>query len=384
VTPRAAFRRGGGLAAAILVSGAGLTARAASAEDAAAPKPWYQEIACNGFVSTSYSYGFNRPDSRTNAYRVFDFDDNTFKVDVAELVVQHPVAKPRESGFRVDMAMGGSVPRVSAAAGLFRDPMTGLAEDIDLQQAFASYVAPLGTGLRVDAGKFVTHFGAEVIQGYDGWNDNATRSFLFGYAIPFTHLGLRASYTFDPRLAATAMVVNGWDQATDDNRSKSAGAQLAITPYPAFTLYLNGMVGAEGANNESDLRRMFDVVASLKASRRVTVGVNLDYGEEDGAVPATPSRTAAWSGSAGYLRFTASDRLALIVRGEAFKDRDGVRTRVVQTLSELTLTPELRVSSNFILRGDLRLDRSSQRFFMKQAVDAFPTPPVSANASASF
>ena len=80
------------LVAAVAV-GAGLVrARAALAQDSAA-RPWYEEITVNGFASTSYSYNLNRPASRSNAYRVFDFDDNTFKLDVAELVVQHAAAK---------------------------------------------------------------------------------------------------------------------------------------------------------------------------------------------------------------------------------------------------------------------------------------------------
>src|SRR6185295_19337710 len=76
---------------------------AAAAKTAAAKKAplatqtvssWIDEITVNGFLSTSYSYNFNRPPSRTNLFRVFDFDDNSFKLDVFELVLQKPVAKP--------------------------------------------------------------------------------------------------------------------------------------------------------------------------------------------------------------------------------------------------------------------------------------------------
>jgi hypothetical protein len=374
-----------GLVLAAAAAGAVVFAGVGRAEEPA-PKPWFEEVAIDGFLSTSYAYNFGRPDTRLNGYRVFDFDDNTFKVDVGEIVAQHPAAKPSEGGFRVDLALGGSIPRVSAAAGLFRDAATGEAEDIDLQQAFASYVVPLGSGLRLDAGKFVTPHGAEVIEGYDGWNDNATRSFLFGYAIPFTHTGLRGSYTFNPKLAATGMVVNGWDDATDNNRSKSVGAQLALTPNARATIYLNGMLGAERADSESDLRRLLDLVASFKAGR-LTATVNLDEGSEEGAVPAVgprPARTAEWSGEAGYLRFAASDRWALILRGERFRDFDGARTGVPQTLSEVTLTPELRVSPRFILRGDLRVDRSSERVFLHQDRPADHQATFLLNAIASF
>src|SRR5262249_19193806 len=91
---------------------------------------WLSEVSLNGFLSSTNSYNFNRPDSGTNTYRVFDFDDNTFKIDVFELVLQKPVAKPRESGFRVDVTMGSSIPRVTAASGLFRDA-NGVAGDFD-------------------------------------------------------------------------------------------------------------------------------------------------------------------------------------------------------------------------------------------------------------
>src|SRR5674476_1529148 len=90
-------------------------------------------------------------------------------------------------------------------------------QDVDLQQAFVSWIAPVGSGLRLDAGKFVTHFAYEVIDGYDGYNDNATRSFLFGFAIPYAHTGLNASYTFSDQIAGMVMLVNGWDNAKDNN-----------------------------------------------------------------------------------------------------------------------------------------------------------------------
>lgn len=358
-----AWARLAGLGVAWLLAGAGLLpAPAARAVETPEP-PWYQQLSVNGFVSTSWSYNFETPDSRRNAYRVFDFDDNSFKVDVAELVLQRPVAKPRDGGFRVDLEAGSSIPRVSAASGLFRDPVTGVAQDVDLQQAYVSYLAPLGSGLHVDAGKFVTHCGAEVIEGYDGWNDNATHSFLFGFAIPFTHTGVRASYSFSPRVAATAMIVNGWDDAVDDNRSKSVGAQLALTPDPRVALLVNGLIGAEQPGDERDLRRLLDVVATLKPSARVTVVANLDLGSEDHAAPTVPPGAATWSGIAGSARVTVSERFALIGRAEAFRDADGARTGVAQTLSEFTLTPEWRLTPHAVLRGDLRVDGSDHDVF---------------------
>src|SRR5206468_7049067 len=80
--------RGGMLLIAVLASLAGLgigPVPRAKAQDSTSTRPWYEAISLNGFVSSSYSYSFNRPLSLVNGYRVFDLDDKSFKIDVAEL-----------------------------------------------------------------------------------------------------------------------------------------------------------------------------------------------------------------------------------------------------------------------------------------------------------
>src|SRR6476646_9412698 len=183
----------------------------ASATKAAATLPkWFDEIAVNAFVSTAYQYNGNRPRSGVDSYRVFDYNDNSFNLDVAEAVVQIAPTKPGDAGFRVDVTAGNSIPKVAKA----QDQDVA---QFDLQQVVASYIAPLGSGLRFDVGKYVTHLGYEVIEGYDGYNDNYSRSVLFGYAIPFTHTGVKASYAFTSKVAGMVEVVNGWDLVHDNN-----------------------------------------------------------------------------------------------------------------------------------------------------------------------
>ncbi len=348
----------------VLALGVAMGGLGSAAGQAPATEPWYQQITLNGLFSTTYSYNFNRPASGTNQFRVFDFDDGTFKVDVFELAVQHPVAKAGDAGFRVDAEAGQSIPRISAAYGLFRDA-SGKAQDFDLKQVFVSYIAPLGRGLRIDAGKFVTQHGYEVIEGYDGYNDNVTRSFLFGYAIPFTHTGVRATYPFSDSLSAMLMVVNGWDNAKDNNSAKSIGGQVAYAPRGALSLTLSGMVGPERTNDNHDNRTLLDLVVVWHPAARVTVGLNADYGTEAGAV--VEGRTATWKGAAAYVRVGLGAATSLALRLERFDDSDGARTGVAQRLSEITLTPEHHVGSHLIVRGDLRLDRSDRPVVEKAA-----------------
>jgi hypothetical protein len=337
---------------------------AAEAEEPPAV-PWYQQLTFNGFASGSFVGNFNRPPSRTNQYRVFDTDEGGFTLDVVELVLQRPAAKPGDFGFRTDLAVGSSMPKVMASAGLFRDE-DGTAGNIDLFQGFVSYIVPVGKGLRVDAGKFFTSFGYELIDGYEGYNDNHSHSFLFGFAEPAAHTGVRLSYPLSAKLAVQVMVVNGWDVAKDNNRGKTVGGQLALTPTPWLTAYVNYLGGPEQDGN-AHMRHAFDLAVTGKVSKRVTLGLNYDYGTEEKVALAETAgggvRDAHWQGVAGYLRVAVTERFAVGLRADRFDDTNGARTSVMQTLEEVTLTPQMALTPHVTLRGDLRRDRSDRDVF---------------------
>jgi putative OmpL-like beta-barrel porin-2 len=337
-------------------------------------------IEFHGLVSTSYSDNFNAPTSRTNQFRVFDYDDAAFRIDEVELAVLRPAADGGDLGFRVDFT-AGALSRVVASRGLFRDS-TGEGQDIDVHQAFVSFVAPLGTGLRLDAGKFITGLGYEVIEGWDGWNDNASHSFLFGYAIPFTHTGVRASYAFSPAVSTMLMVANGWDDVQDNNRGKTVHLQVALAPSARLALVLNGIAGPEQNNDDVHYRDVLDAEATWKPSVHFSLGFNGDWGRETAAAPG--GRMAVWLGAAGYLRVAPGRRFAVSLRAERFQDRDGARTGTAQTLSEVTLTPEWTIGTTCVLRGDLRLDASDRAVFEAPDGPRKTQPTVSINALYHF
>jgi hypothetical protein len=332
------------------------TDTAAPASGAAAPSPkWFDELAVNAFVSTSYQYNTNRPDAGTSSYRVFDFSHNAFNVDVAELVVQMAPTKSNDAGFRLDFVLGNSIPQVAKS----QDQTN---TQFDLQQAFVSYIAPVGSGLRFDAGKYVTHLGYEVIDGYDGYDDNYSRSILFGYAIPFTHTGVKASYAFSSKVGAMVGVVNGWDLVHDNNRSKSLAAQITLTPVSSLSVLLNWIGGPEIADDNHTKRNVFDVVAIFKPTSTLTLGVNGDYGIEDGTSLVNSGSDAVWKGIAGYATFAVTDKFSVATRGETFHDDDGVRlgTGTRGTLSEGTLTTAYKFTPHVLLRGEVRFDKANQ------------------------
>jgi hypothetical protein len=364
-------RQGSAQAATVANASAGTLAIAPESASKAVPPPvtapppptFLTDIQVNAFASFGYSYNANTPATRLNSYRIFDSDDNTFNVDVAELVLQKAVAKVGDTGFRLDLEVGGAIPEKEQSYGL------SIGRSADLQQAFLSYVAPVGSGLRLDFGKFVTHMGTEVIEGYDGYNDNYTRSLLFNYAIPLTHTGVKASYAINGSVSAMVMAVNGWDNAKDNNRSKSVGAQLVVIPVSPLTIYLNYLGGPEKPDTNSHVRNTYDLIANWKVRRNLSLGVNADYGKEGRASLVNPGQDAVWKGVAGYARVEVTSRLALALRGESFHDLGGTRLGVSSpaTIGECTFTPTYRVSDRFIVRSDLRFDRANAPLFVKNS-----------------
>jgi hypothetical protein len=353
-----------------------LSPAGARAQDPAGPpsgstpsdSPWYQQISVNGLVSTSISFNFNKPDSRTNQFRVFDVDDDSFTFDVLELVIQKDASAPGQAGFRVDALAGSGVPHVSASAGLFRDA-NGKGEDFDLRQAFFSYVAPAGRGLRFDVGKFSTAVGYEVIGGYENYNDNVSRSLLFGFAEPFAHTGVRLTYPFSDRVSAVFMVANGWDNVRDNNRGKTVGAQLALTPGDRGSVSVSYIGGPE-QDNASPMRHLLDLVGAWSPDGTWTFAVNYDRGAE-ARVPLAGTAgggvaDVTWQGIAGYARVNLTARFFVTGRAEWFDDPQGARTGYRQTLTEVTVTPSFRVRPNLVVRGDLRRDHSNRDVFEKE------------------
>lgn len=318
-----------------------------------------KDITLSGFIDTSYTYNFNGPDSRTNTARVFDTEANNFNLQAAEVVFEKLPPESGGVGFRADLFFGEDA-EVITPTGSTRD-------EFDLEQAYISLKPPLSFNLPfgnwqwIKIGKFVTMHGAEVIEAKDNWN--FTRSLLFGYAIPFTHTGIRAGYQFFDGLSGYLGINNGWDNVKDNNKSKSAEAALAWAASDKLSFNLAGMYGPEQASNDHSQRGLIDFLATYKPFDKWTLMLNADYGHEEDAVAA--GKDGAWSGVAGYLRYDPLSWMSLISRTEFMSDRQGLRivSGTNQDAWEQTLTLELRPYKDLITRLEYRHDESSSRIF---------------------
>jgi len=280
---------------------------------------------------------------------------------LAQIVVSKDAASGN-AGYKIKVSAGETAKWIHArglSGAALSDAQAGQATDaFDITEAFVTYIAPVGKGLRFDFGKYVTYHGAEVIEAKD--NVNYSRSLLFNYAIPFTHTGVKMSYAFTDALNATVHIVNGWDNADDNNKAKSYMLNIGFAPMEQLSLIANYMAGAEQDDNVSNTRSLIDVVATIKPIKPLSIILNYDAAEEE---TGAGSADVKWNGIAGIVKYDINDTYSISVRAEQFDDKDGVRTGTVQKLTEYTVTPEIRLASGFILRPEYRHDSSDKEVF---------------------
>jgi len=347
------------LAAATIFASAGMSAAEEAKPTGVSAEDIKKALGMSIYLQGGYTYNLADPDSGINQGRVFDQKANTFSLDLAQLVFTKD-APVGGIGYKLKLSAGETAKYIHAA-GLGSTAAGETPHPYDLTEAYISYIAPLGKGLKFQAGKFVTMHGAEVIEAKD--NMNYSRSFLFNYAIPFTHTGVMIGYSFTDQITANLYVVNGWDNFNDEGKSKTLCLSTSFNPSEQISLMLNLMNGREvRVNAPTDSNRFLtDFVATVKPFKNFTFVLNTDYAKQ--SHDAADGSDAKWYGLAGYAKYDFSDLFSAAIRAEYFNDNDGVRTGTAQKLKEVTLTPEFRIAKDLIVRPEYRHDWSDRKFF---------------------
>ena len=340
---------------------------------AAAPAPSLSSLlgptSLSGFVDIYYGQNFNNPAGRTNDLRFFDGATNQFGLNLIELVLDKaPDAANSRTGYHVALGFGQAMNVVNAS-----EPQAGLGFDQYLKEAYFSYLAPVGKGLQIDAGKFVTPHGAEVIETKDNWN--YSRGLLFTYAIPYYHFGMRAKYAFNDEFSISGFFVNGWNNVVDNNTGKTSGIGFSWNPNKRFGIAQNYMAGPELSNINSTWRQLSDTVITYSPTSRLSFIVNGDYGRGDRIDEGEGvfSKPVFWTGVAGYVKYAFSDKAAFAARYEYYDDHDGFTTGLAAVrgapvgvhFNEFTTTLERVVAHHIISRFEFRRDMSNQDVFSK-------------------
>jgi hypothetical protein len=306
-------------------------------------------VSLTGYVDTSYTHlsGSGLFTSGT-ANRVFDIERNSFNIHMLNLTASSLPA----AGFGglVDLGMGSDAKVIT--------PFGTTNDEFDITQAYVNYAKGPFT---LNVGKFVTLSGAEVIKSPD--NLNFSRGILFGYAIPFTHTGVRTSYAVSDSAKLILGVNNGWDNLKDTNSQKTVELGASLAPFKMVSLAAAVYSGTEQISATQQGRRdLVDVVVTLNISDPLSLVLNFDSGQQEIGTSGTDVK---WSGMAGYVNFKFSPKWRIALRAEQFDDKDGFRTGLIQKWKEATLTLAYMPSKNAELRAEVRGDSSDVDAFIQ-------------------
>ena len=310
-----------------------------------------QPLSITGLVDTYYTHNTNAPEDGNNTLYYTNPNARGFGLNQLKLEIETTDDGP--FGFRSDIWFG-------SGARLFRDGLEPgpLADVLYLQQAYGYYRT--SGGAQLDVGLFGTIAGLEVAESHLNWN--YTRGILWAWNEPFSHLGARLGIPLTDTLTGTLLLVNGFDNAWDQNSGKSYGLQGSLAPTDQFNTTLTWINGPENAGTNDGWLRDLSWNAYLGLSDRFEAMVNMDY------ISATdPEGTSATSwGLGGYLRFHLNDQVRIAERYEFMNDREARSTGLEQMLMENTLTLEFQPvadDARFLTRLEYRRDWSDAPFF---------------------
>ena len=339
-----------------------------------------------GFVDAYYSFNFNQPGNLGpsvspngvdgNGLRFFDENTNQFSLNAIEAVADRApdatAGGTGRAGYHIGVIYGQAAQSINGSNPTDKS-------NLALKEAYVDYIAPIGKGLTLTVGKFVTPNGAEVIETNANWN--YSRSILFYYAIPFFHFGVNAKYTFNSQWAVTGYLVNGWNNTQEVNTGKTYGVSLAYTPNKMWSITENYMAGPQDnafslgtpAKPNDNWRQLEDAVIAYTPTAKWSFILNGDYGYGDKYPLPVPATTASqpvdWWGAAGYAKYAPSDKNYAAFRFEYFSDPQGFTMfgpgNFNGHMAEGTMTYAYNLTSGLQTRFEFREDFGNRNFFEK-------------------
>jgi hypothetical protein len=197
---------------------------------------------------------------------------------------------------------------------------------LDIVEAWAFLHTPWLTekGMDIKVGQFVTYLGAEVID--PSGNYLYSKSYIFNFGLPLKHTGFmtitHVNEILDVYLGADTGVNKTFD-AGDENTGFAFQGGFALNGFALdgkLSVLALTHIGPEnpiGAvpHANSALRYLNDVLFTYKATDNLTLLTEFNFIKDD-------AFHAQAYGVAEYFTYTLSDELALVGRGEIYRDNN--------------------------------------------------------------
>lgn len=292
------------------------------------------------YLDLTYPIDFNFPENHLWRSKVTTQRVNEFNVNMALAYVRKDVNESSRWGMELALQTGrdveGEVPNASIRSG---GPYDGADTFSHFSRANVSYLAPIGSGLKVTAGLFNSYIGYESFYAKD--NFNYTRSFLPDYT-PYFMFGFAGEYWLNERVKGVFYVINRYNFLSYANDLPSYGTQFRWTARTDLTLTQNFYYGPDQSNTDLRYWRFFsDSIVEWKRDA-FTVALVYDVGTER-AIPQSGGQQEFWTAGAILSQWRFAEAWAVAVRPELYYDPDGTMTGARQFIKGITTTLEYKL-----------------------------------------
>lgn len=313
-------------------------------------------ISITGYVETYYLYDFNTPLNNTRPAFVYSFNRHN-EVNLNLGFVKAAYVTERVRGNLALMAGTYTNANLASEPGVLKNVL----------EANAGVKISKNKNLWIDAGIFASHIGFESAVGKDCWN--LTRSILADNT-PYYEAGARLSYTTDDgKWFISGMMLNGWQriQRVNGNSLPSFGTQVTFKPTSSITLNSSTFIGTDKPDSVRQMRYFHNFYGIFQVSEKIGVTVGFDYGVEEKS-PETSSLNA-WYSPVLIVRYAATEKLYLAIRGEYYNDEHGV---IIATgtpngfkTSGISANLDYYITPNVLWRAEIRNFTAKDKTFVK-------------------
>jgi len=265
------------------------------------------KVRLNGFVDSYYAYDFTRPADGERRFTTQPVRHDEMNVNLAWLGV---TIERQRSRARVALQAGTSV-----QANYAGEPRNGATSGPDVARLIQEAVVgvKLADNVWVDGGIYYSYIGLESWSSSD--NLAYTRSLVADYS-PYYLSGAKLTWTVTPKVTAQFHATNGWQNISENNRSKAFGARFDYAVSPALTVsYANFFGNERPAGSRSALRVFNQVMAKGVLPGGTQFQGQVDAGQQGGS---------DWYGIAAIAKTPIGPRVAFVARVERYADPDQI------------------------------------------------------------
>lgn len=326
----------------MVLMGAAFSVPAADAADIAG-------VNISGFVDVSYS----------------DADDSnsTFSLDEIEVDVQKQLSE--------NISLRTDINYRAVDADTAGDDLSF--EELVEQGYVTIKLDNVGSGLDLTLGKFNAPIGFELLDPVDMYQ--FSHALVFDNGLPTNLTGVMGAYNLNDMIDIAAYVVNGWDNNTDNNQSKTVGGRIGINAMPGVAIGLSAISGTNETTTVNK-RTVYDVDATITMVDNLTIGVELNAGSEENANSLVGgSGDGDWTAYLIMGHYDLDDTYGVTLRYDSFHDEHGSRlgNSLDETQSAFTVAGTMVLGDGAGLLAEWRRLDSDQNVFNNSTEDSSDT-----------